>query len=54
MEARHRLVKVSVGSLALIALTLFVLITLNSLPRTAHPTMPVAPTVVTSPEEPAK
>lgn len=62
MQARHRLVRVSVGpmrlgaagAVLLIALTLFVLITLHSLPRTMHPTVPVPPTVVTSPEEPAK
>jgi hypothetical protein len=54
MEARHRLVKVSAGSLALIALTLFVLVTLDSLPRTTRPSTLVAPTVVTSPEQPAK
>ncbi len=62
MEARHRLVEVAVrpmalctaGAVLLVALSLFVLITLNTLPRTTHPTMPVAPTVVTSPEQPAK
>lgn len=54
MEARRRLVRVTVGSLALIALTLFVLVTLNSLQRTTHPSTLVNPTIVTSPEEPAK
>lgn len=61
MEARHRLVRVSVGPIGLgaavgllVAVTLFVLITLHSVPTTTLSTPPVAPSVVTSPEEAAK
>jgi hypothetical protein len=55
MEARHRLISVTVGQVALgvvlvLALTAFVLATLNGLPRTSHPAMLIAPRVVTSPE----
>jgi|GraSoi013_1_40cm_4_1032424.scaffolds.fasta_scaffold235772_2 hypothetical protein len=62
MEARHRLARVAVGriwlaaagAVLLIALTLCVLVTLSSLPRTTHPSTLVNPTIVTSPEERAK
>lgn len=56
MEARHRLVRVTAGQVALgavliFALFAFVLATLHGLPRTAHPSLLIAPTVVTSPEK---
>jgi hypothetical protein len=55
MEARHRLVSVTVGQLALglviiLALIAFVLATLAGLPRATHPAVLVAPQVITSPE----
>jgi hypothetical protein len=55
METRHRLLRVPVGQVALgvvliIAIFAFVLATLNGLPRTAHPSLLIAPRVVTSPE----
>lgn len=55
MEARHRLVRVTVGQVALgvvlmLALVAFVLATLDGLPRTTHPSLLIAPRVVTSPE----
>jgi hypothetical protein len=43
----------AIGAVFLLALTLFVLATLSSLPLTTHPSRLVAPTIVTSPEEPA-
>ncbi|HVS49816.1 MAG TPA: hypothetical protein VHJ99_13065 [Candidatus Dormibacteraeota bacterium] len=56
MEARHRLVRVMVGQVALgavliVALFALVLATLHGLPRTTHPVMLIAPRVMTSPEE---
>jgi hypothetical protein len=55
MEARHSLVRVTVGQIALgvvliVALFAFVLAALHGLPRTAHPSLLIAPRVVTSPE----
>jgi hypothetical protein len=55
METRHRLVSVTVGQVAvgvvlLVALMALALATLHGLPRTAHPSMLIAPRVVTSPE----
>lgn len=55
MEARHSLVRVTVGQIALgvvliVALFVFVLAALHGLPRTAHPSLLIAPRVVTSPE----
>jgi hypothetical protein len=57
MEARYRLVRVAVGQVAFgvvvaLALIAFVLATLNGLPRTTHPSVLIAPLVVTSPEQP--
>jgi hypothetical protein len=60
MEIRQGLVRFpirpialgGIGAVILLALTLFVLATLSSLPRTTHPSDLLAPTVVTSPEEP--
>lgn len=49
METRLRWFAVS-GAALIIALLLFVLVTLNSLPRTTHPSALIQPTVVTSPE----
>jgi hypothetical protein len=55
MEARHRLISVTVGQVAvgvvlMLALIAVVLATLHGLPRTTHPSMLIAPRVVTSPE----
>ena len=55
MEARHRLVSVTVSQVAvgvvlMLALIAFVLATLHALPRTTHPSVLIAPRVVTSPE----
>jgi hypothetical protein len=60
MEIRQGMVRFPIGPIALgaigavflLALTLFVLATLSSLPRTTHSSPLVAPTIVTSPEEP--
>jgi hypothetical protein len=55
MEARHSLVRVKVGQIALgavlvVALFVFVLGAIHGLPRTAHPSLLITPRVVTSPE----
>ena len=50
MEGTQRWVGVS-GALLILSVIWFVLVTLNSLPRTTDPSPLVAPTVVTSPEE---
>jgi hypothetical protein len=42
----------AIGAMFLLALALFVLATLSGLPRTTHSSPLVAPTIVTSPEEP--
>jgi len=42
----------AIGAVFLLALTSFVLANLSSLPQTTHPSPLVAPTIVTSPEEP--
>jgi hypothetical protein len=60
MELRQGLVRVpirpsalgGIGAVFVLALTLFVLATLSSLPRTTHPSPLVTPAIVTSPEEP--
>ena len=49
METRLRLVTIS-GAALIVALLLFVLLTLNSLPRTTHASALIQPIVVTSPE----
>lgn len=49
MDTRFRLVGVS-GAVLIIGLVLFVLVTLNTLPRTTHSSALIRPTVVTSPE----
>jgi hypothetical protein len=41
-----------VGGLPPLALILFVLLTVNGLPHTTHQSMPIAPRIATSPEEP--
>jgi hypothetical protein len=60
MEIRQGLVRFpirpialgAIGAVFLLALTWFVLSTLSSLPLTTHPSHLVAPTIITSPEEP--
>jgi hypothetical protein len=42
----------AIGAISLLAVTLFVLVTLSSLPRTTPPSPLVAPAIVASPEEP--